>query len=61
MSDYGEKLLLIQQKSGLSQRDLAKVLKLDNSTLHKIQTGKTQVPTPEVCRKIDRYHKRYVD
>lgn len=51
----GEVIAEARQKAGLSQRQLAKVAKINNSELSKIEAGIRQDPNPKILRKISKY------
>lgn len=44
-----------RENAGLSQRQLAKVAKISNSELSKIESGLRQDPNPKTLRKISKY------
>jgi DNA-binding XRE family transcriptional regulator len=47
----GEKLRLVREVSGLSQRDLARILGASESTIFRLETGKT-LPTPDFMNRL---------
>ena len=48
----GEVIAEAREKKGLSQRQLAKIAKINNSELSKIEAGIRKDPSPKILRKI---------
>ena len=48
----GEVIAEAREKKGLSQRQLAKIAKINNSDLSKIESGIRKAPSPKILRKI---------
>ena len=48
----GEVIAEAREKKGLSQRQLAKIAKINNSELSKIESGIRKDPSPKILRKI---------
>ena len=44
-----------REKEGLSQRQLAKIAKISNAQLSKIESGEIEVPNPKTLRKLSQY------
>lgn len=51
----GELIAEAREKAGLSQRQLAKIAKVNNSELSKIEAGIRKDPSPRILRKISNY------
>ena len=50
--NIGEVIAEAREKKGLSQRQLAKLAKINNSELSKIESGIRKDPSPKILRKI---------
>ena len=50
--NIGEVIAEAREKKGLSQRQLAKLAKINNSELSKIESGVRKEPSPKILRKI---------
>ena len=50
--NIGEVIADAREKKGLSQRQLAKLAKINNSELSKIESGVRKEPSPKILRKI---------
>lgn len=48
----GELIAEAREKKGLSQRQLAKIAKISNAELSKIESGEREIPNPKTLRKI---------
>lgn len=48
----GELIAESREKKGLSQRQLAKIAKISNAELSKIESGEREIPNPKTLRKI---------
>lgn len=48
----GELIAENREKKGLSQRQLAKLAKISNAELSKIESGEREIPNPKTLRKI---------
>lgn len=48
----GELIAEAREKKGLSQRQLAKISKISNAELSKIESGEREIPNPKTLRKI---------
>lgn len=48
----GELIAENREKKGLSQRQLAKIAKISNAELSKIESGEREIPNPKTLRKI---------
>ena len=48
----GELIAEAREKKGLSQRQLAKIAKISNAELSKIESGEREIPNPKNLRKI---------
>ena len=48
----GELIAEAREKKGLSQRHLAKIAKISNAELSKIESGEREIPNPKTLRKI---------
>ena len=48
----GELISEAREKKGLSQRQLAKIAKISNAELSKIESGEREIPNPKTLRKI---------
>lgn len=48
----GELIAEAREKKGLSQRQLAKITKISNAELSKIESGEREIPNPKTLRKI---------
>lgn len=48
----GELIAEAREKKGLSQRQLAKIAKISNAELSKIESGERETPNPKTLRKI---------
>ena len=48
----GELIAENREKKGLSQRQLAKIAKISNAELSKIEAGEREIPNPKTLRKI---------
>ena len=48
----GELIAEAREKEGLSQRQLAKIAKISNAELSKIESGEREIPNPKTLRKI---------
>lgn len=48
----GEVIAEAREKKGLSQRELAKIAKISNAELSKIESGERETPNPKTLRKI---------
>ena len=48
----GELIAEAREKKGLSQRQLAKIAKISNAELSKIDSGEREIPNPKTLRKI---------
>ncbi len=53
--NIGNIIATAREKAGLSQRGLAKISKISNSELSKIEAGLRQDPNPKTLRKISKY------
>ena len=53
--NIGEVIAEAREKKGLSQRQLAKLAKINNSELSKIESGIRKDPSPKILRKISKY------
>ncbi|MDO5002882.1 MAG: helix-turn-helix transcriptional regulator [bacterium] len=51
----GEVIANARENAGLSQRQLAKVAKISNAELSKIESGEREIPNPKTLRKISKY------
>ncbi len=51
----GELIAEAREKANLSQRQLAKVAKISNAQLSKIESGEIEVPNPKMLRRITKY------
>ena len=49
----GELIAEAREKKGLSQRQLAKIAKISNAELSKIESGEREIPNPKTLRKIN--------
>ena len=52
--NIGEVIAEAREKKGLSQRQLAKLAKINNSELSKIESGIRKDPSPKILRKISK-------
>ena len=48
----GELIAEAREKKGFSQRQLAKIAKISNAELSKIESGEREIPNPKTLRKI---------
>lgn len=48
----GDLIAEAREKKGLSQRQLAKIAKISNAELSKIESGEREIPNPKTLRKI---------
>ena len=48
----GKLIAEAREKKGLSQRQLAKIAKISNAELSKIESGEREIPNPKTLRKI---------
>ena len=48
----GELIAGAREKKGLSQRQLARIAKISNAELSKIESGEREIPNPKTLRKI---------
>lgn len=48
----GELIAEAREKKGLSQRQLARIAKISNAELSKIESGEREIPNPKTLRKI---------
>ena len=50
--NIGKLIAESREKKGLSQRQLAKIAKISNAELSKIESGEREIPNPKTLRKI---------
>ena len=52
MSRFGDDLKQKRKEAGLTQEDLARSLKVSNTYIHQLETGKIDAPTERRCRQL---------
>lgn len=52
MSQFGEYLKQRRKSANLTQEDLARALKVSNTYIHQLETGKIDAPTSRRCRQL---------